>query len=86
LAGGGLGALAAHAIGATHAKALEKHLAAGGLLLWVRIVDQTGESAAIAALTASGGQHVHVHDIKRTWGEKDVPLHDLQPDPFLEKG
>jgi hypothetical protein len=85
LAGSGLGALAAHAIGVNHAKGVEKHVAAGGLLLWVRIGDRTSETEAVAALTASGAEHVHVHDIKRIWGEKDVPLHDWQPDLFLEK-
>ena len=86
LAGGGLGALAAHAIGVNHAKLLEKHVAAGGLLLWVRIDDRARETEVIAVLTASGGEHVHAHDIKRTWGVKDVPLQDWQPDLFLEKG
>jgi len=86
LAGGGLGALAAHSIGVKHAAALEEHLAAGGLLLWVRIADRAREADAIRVLTASGGEHVHAHDIKRTWGETDVPLHDWQPDPFLENG
>jgi hypothetical protein len=86
LAGGGLGGLAAHAIGENHAKALEEHVAAGGLLLWVGISDRAREAEAIGVLTASGGEHVHAHDIRRTWGEKDVPLHDWQPDPFLENG
>ena len=83
LAGGGLGALAAHAIGVNHATLLEKHVAAGGLLFWV---DWACETEVIAVLTASGGELVHAHDIKRTRGVKDVPLQDWQPDPFLEKG
>ena len=85
LAGGGLGVLAAHAIGENHAKALEEHVAAGGLLLWVRISDRAREAEAIGVLTASEGEHVHAHDITRTWGANDVPLHEWQPDPFLEK-
>ena len=84
LAGGGLGGLAAHVIGENHAKALEEHVAAGGLLLWVQISDRAREAEAIGVLHASGGEHVHAHDIRRTWGTKDVPLHDRQPDPFLE--
>jgi hypothetical protein len=85
LAGGGLGVLAVHAIAEHHAKTVEEHVAAGGLLLWVRISDRTREAEAIRALTASGGEHVHAHDITRTWGAKGVPLHDWQPDPFHEK-
>jgi hypothetical protein len=84
LTGGGLGGLAAHAIGEKHAEALQEHIAAGGLLLWVRISDQAREDEAIGVLTASGGEHVHAHDIRRTWGAEDVPLHDWQPDPLLE--
>jgi hypothetical protein len=85
LAGCGLGGLAAHAIAENHAKAIEEHVAAGGLLLWVQISDRAREAEAIGVLHASGGEHVHAHDIRRTWGVKDVPLHDWQPDPFLEK-
>jgi hypothetical protein len=86
LTGGGLGGLAAHVIGKNHAEALEKHMAGGGLLLWVRVSDCARENEAIGVLTTSGGEHVHAHDIRKTWGAKDVPLHDWQPDPFLEKG
>jgi hypothetical protein len=85
LAGGGLGALAAHAISESHAKAIEKQVAAGGLLLWVRIGDASQEAKAIEIMEASGGEHVRAHDIAKTWGDKDVPLHDWQPDPLLGK-
>lgn len=85
LAGGGLGAVAAHAISKSHAKAIEEQVAAGGLLLWVRIGDSAQEAKAIEIMNASGGKHVRAHDIARTWGDKDVPLHDWQPDPFLQK-
>jgi hypothetical protein len=84
MTGGGFGGLAAHAIGAKHAKAMQEHIAAGGLLLWVRTVDRAREDQAIRVLTANGGTHVHAHDIRRTWGTDDVPLHDWQPDPLLK--
>jgi hypothetical protein len=84
MTGGGLGGLAAHAIGEKHAKALQAHIAAGGLLLWVRTADRAHEDQAIGVLTASGGEHVHAHDIRRTWGAEDVPLHEWQPDPLLK--
>ena len=85
LTGGGLGSLAAHAIGEKHAEALQEQMADGGLLLWVRISDRSRENEAVGVLTASGGEHVRAHDIRRTWGAEDVPLHDWQPDPLLEK-
>jgi hypothetical protein len=84
LVGGGLGALAAEAISEKHANALNEHVAAGGLLLWVKISEQDREAKAIDLLKASGGEHVHAHDIRKTWGAENVPLHDWQPDPFLE--
>jgi hypothetical protein len=85
LAGGGLGGIAAHAIGNHHAKAIEEHVKAGGLLLWVRIDDPSQEKVAIDLMKANNGEYVHAHDITRTWDENDVPLHDFQPDPLLEK-
>jgi hypothetical protein len=84
MTGGGLGALAAHAIGEKHAKTVQEHIAAGGLLLWVRTDDRAREDRAMRVLTASGGKHVHAHDIRRTWGAEDVPLHEWQPDPLLK--
>jgi hypothetical protein len=84
LAGGGLGGLAAHAIGKKHAETVQEHIAAGGLLLWVRTPDRIREDRAVGVLTASGGEHVHAHDIRRTWGAEDVPLHDWQPDPLIK--
>ena len=37
----------AHAIGEKHAESLQEHIAAGGLLLWVRISDRAREADAI---------------------------------------
>jgi len=84
LVGGGIGGVIANAIGDHHAKALQASLDAGGILLWVRINDPDHESKATSILSECGGQDVHTHDIKRTWGMQDVPLHDWQPDPFLK--
>jgi hypothetical protein len=85
LVGGGVGLLIAKAIGEHHAKTLEDNLRSGGLLLWVRIKDETQERKAIEIMQAVGGTDVHAHTIERNWGLQDVPLHDVQPDPFLEK-
>ena len=62
---------------------IQDNLEAGGILLWVRVGDSDEESKATKLLGESGGQDIHAHDITRTWGDKDVPLHDWQPDPFL---
>lgn len=83
LVGGGVGGVIAKALGDHHAKTIDDNLKAGGILLWVRVGDADEESKATKMLGESGGQDVHAHDIKRTWGDKDVPLHDWQPDPFL---
>lgn len=83
LAGAGLGALFAKAIGDHHAKTIQSNLETGGILLWVRVDSEEEERKATQVLGEAGGQDVHTHDIERTWGEEDVPLHDWQPDPLL---
>ena len=83
LAGAGIGAIFAMAIGEHHAKTIQSHLEAGGILAWVRIDNDEEERKATQLLSEAGGADIHTHKIKRTWGEKDVPLHDWQPDPFL---
>lgn len=84
-AGAGIGALFAHAVGEHHAQTLREHLTAGGLLLWVRVHNDAQEESAIAVLTRSGGKSVHAHSITRHWSEADIPLHDFNPDPLLER-
>jgi hypothetical protein len=43
------------------------------------------EDRALGVLQRCGGASVHAHTIARHWGVADVPLHDVQPDPFLER-
>jgi hypothetical protein len=81
--GGGFGALAARALGQQHAEHLETQLENGGLLLWVHVTDDADEAAKIALLRSLGGQHVQGHTYEKEWGVDEVPLHDVQPDPFL---
>lgn len=82
---GGFGVMAARALGQHHAEHLEEQMRAGGLLLWVGVADAADEAAKIALLRAVGGKHVHGHRYERQWGEDEVPLHDVQPDPFLTR-
>lgn len=82
----GLGALLVGAVAHRHAANIETQLAQGGLILWVRTPDSAAEDRALAVLQRCGGTSVHAHTIERDWGVADVPLHDVQPDPFLESG
>jgi hypothetical protein len=82
--GAGLGALLYHAVARQHAAKIQAQLASGGLILWVSTPDQAAEDRALAVLARCSGASVHAHMIDRQWGVADVPLHDLQPDPFLE--
>lgn len=82
--GAGVGALIYYAVGRRHAVAIESQLATGGLVLWVTTPNEAAEALAIRVLTGCGGTFVHVHVIDRAWGVADIPLHGLQPDPFLE--
>lgn len=83
--GGALGLLLARAFGQRHAGNVERQIASGGLLLWVRAPDTARDVQVIDILKRNGGRDVHVHVVNRTWGPADVPLHDLNPDPLLEK-
>jgi hypothetical protein len=80
----GLGALLAGAVAHHHAVTIETQLARGGLVLWIRTPDSASEERALSVLRRCGGTSVHAHTIERDWGVADAPLHDIQPDPFLE--
>ena len=80
----GLGALLVGAVAHRHAMQIETQLAQGGLVLWVGTPDSASEERALSVLRSYGGTSVHAHTIERDWGVADMPLHDVQPDPFLE--
>ncbi len=83
-AGGGLGGMLAHAIGMKHRETIAEQVKRGGMLLWVQPRNAAQEQAATAVLEHNHATDVHVHEISREWGIKDVPLHDVNPDPILE--
>jgi hypothetical protein len=83
--GAGLGALLYHAVARRHTAAIHNQMARGGLILWVRVADTATEERAMAVLRECGAGSVHTHSIDRPWGVADVPLHGVQPDPFLER-
>jgi hypothetical protein len=82
--GAGLGFLLFRTVARHHASNIESQLAAGGLVLWVCTPDEAAEERALEVLRRCGGISVHTHSIAREWGVADIPLHDVQPDPFLE--
>ena len=70
----GFGPLFARRIGKDHAKYLERHLAHGGLLLWVRTSDAEREKTALEILRRHSAEDVHLHQLPRRAGkESDVP-------------
>jgi hypothetical protein len=82
-AGGGIGGLIARTVGQHRAQEIEAQLAAGGLLLWVELRSPEQEQKAIEILKRHSAADVHVHELRRHWGDEDVPLRRWQPDPFL---
>lgn len=44
-----------------HTEDFARSLAAGSVILWVRTTDSASQARALAILTKSGGQNVHIH-------------------------
>lgn len=65
-AGGLIGAGLAKLLGDRRAADIHSHLAAGGLLLWVRTWHIDEERRAVAVLTRHSGRDVHVHSMPET--------------------
>jgi hypothetical protein len=83
-AAGGIGALlASRFLGRQEAKELETQLAAGGLVLWVRVRSPEKENKAQQILKKHGAEAVRVHEIEIAKRLEDVPLSSLRPDPWL---
>ena len=73
--GGLIGAGLARLVGDRRAAEIHSHLAAGGLLLWVRTWHRDDERRAAAILTKHSARDVHVHS---------VPQHAAAPSPSIE--
>ena len=82
-AGGGVGALISHVLGAERARELETLMAAGGLVLWVRVRAPEQEDKAQRILREHGAEAVRVHEIEIDKRLEDLPLASLRPDPWL---
>jgi hypothetical protein len=83
--GAGVGLLLLRAVAKHHADNVHAQLARGGFVLWVNTPDTDAEQRALGILRRCGGLSVHTHQIAREWRTEDSPLHDGQPDPFLER-
>ena len=83
-AGGSLGGVLAHTIAKRHQDKVHEQLKAGGLVLWVNVRDDAQKETAKKVMEAGGASDVHLHQIAREWGIKEVPFYQAQPDPFLQ--
>jgi hypothetical protein len=81
---GGLGALIARSLGREHARELEQQMAAGGLVLWVRVRSPEREEKAQEVLKDHGAKAVRVHEIEIDKRFEGTPLDSLVLDPWLD--
>ncbi|MFW5834720.1 MAG: hypothetical protein ACOCYE_11545 [Pseudomonadota bacterium] len=79
-AGAGVGGWLAHLVGKHHADSLERQIAEGGLLLWVRTHDAAHELKATSILKRHGGEDVHVHGLPDSIGDVLEPHYMAQAD------
>lgn len=71
---GGLGALLARAIGKEWARELEEEIAAGGIVVWVRVHSPEQEEKAKQILRSHGARAVRVHEIEIDRRLEHLPL------------
>lgn len=83
VAAGAVGMVLARAFGRKHAARVQEQIMNGGLLLWVHAPDAAKDATIVDILTRNGGRDVHIHEVTRSWGLADRPLHDFNPDPLL---
>jgi hypothetical protein len=70
-------------VGQERAKALQAHMAARGLVLWVRVRSPEREDEAREILCAHGGRAIRVHEVEIEKRPEEIPLSSLRPDPWL---
>jgi hypothetical protein len=63
---------------------IEDNLAAGGVVVWVRVHEQEQELRALEILRKCGADAIRVHEIEIDKRLEDLPLANVQPDPLLE--
>jgi hypothetical protein len=76
--GGSVGAAMAALVGKAHSDEIERHLLAGGLLLWVRTRDKIHEERALAILNGHKADGVHLHTLPSLAGAAySKPIEDV---------
>jgi hypothetical protein len=53
------------------------------MVLWVGVRDANAEKRVLDILMKAGARDVHIHQIQREAFQTDIPLSEVQPDPFL---
>lgn len=81
----GLGAAAVRALGKKQAEELDLQLMSGGIVLWVRVRTAEKEAEAQELLAKFGAEAIRVHEIEIAKRLEDVPLANVQPDPWLDR-
>lgn len=84
--GASLGAILAGTIAQRNAANVQEQLRQGGLILWVATPNAGAERRAMDILSKLGAHDAHIHEFQHEWSIQDLPLANVQPDPFLEKG
>lgn len=87
-AGGAAGAGIARVVrkvilGGVGAEALERDISGGGLVVFVRARDAAAEERAQEIMRKSGALNVHIHEIELNKRLDELPLAQIQPDPWL---
>ncbi len=82
-ASGGLGALFGRSLTQRQLEMLESELEGGGRVLFVRLRSKDQEERVKTALSEAGAENIFVHEIELPRTVEDVPLHDINPDPWL---
>jgi hypothetical protein len=70
-------------VGRERLKSLEAHMAARGLVLWVRVRSPEREDRAQEIMCQHSGRAVRVHEIVIEKRPEEIPLSSLRPDPWL---
>ena len=87
-AGGAAGAGIARVVrkvilGGVGAEALERDIRGGGLVVFVRARDAAAEERAQEIMRKAGALNVHIHEIELNKRLDELPLAQIQPDPWL---
>jgi hypothetical protein len=80
---GSIGSLLVLRIFRPQSKALEPHMAARGIVLWVRVRSPDRKDKAQHILRQYGGQAIRAHEIEIEKHPEEIPLSSLRPDPWL---